>query len=140
MSINNIVDSLRKNGNKITKPTVIKYVQALLDAKIIYDCSRYDMKSKKSIKGEKKYYLADLSFYYALNTDNQMNYGPCLENIVYIELLRRGYDVNVGVVKDKEIDFAREGITIINSNSNGINITIYMNKVSLIERKEQCKH
>jgi hypothetical protein len=55
-----------------------------LDAKIIYDCSRYDMKSKKSIKGEKKYYLADLSFYYALNTDNQMNYGPCLENIVYI--------------------------------------------------------
>ncbi|MCR1961438.1 ATP-binding protein [Thomasclavelia cocleata] len=84
ISINNIVDSLRKNGNKITKPTVIKYVHALLDAKIIYDCSRYDMKSKKSIKGEKKYYLADLSFYYALNTDNQMNYGPCLENIVYI--------------------------------------------------------
>ena len=77
ISINNIVDSLRKNGNKITKPTVIKYVQALLDAKIIYDCSRYDMKSKKSMKGEKKYYLADLSFCYALNTDNQMNYGPC---------------------------------------------------------------
>ena len=42
ISINNIVDSLRKNGNKITKPTVIKYVHALLDAKIIYDCSRYD--------------------------------------------------------------------------------------------------
>ena len=53
ISINNIVDSLRKNGNKITKPTVIKYVQALLDAKIIYDCSRYDMKSKKSMKDRK---------------------------------------------------------------------------------------
>ena len=105
MSINNIVDSLRKNGNKITKPTVIKYVQALLDAKIIYDCSRYDMKSKKSIKGEKKYYLADLSFYYALNTDNQMNYGPCLENIVYIYARSHDYAVSIGRIGKLECDF-----------------------------------
>lgn len=105
MSINNIVDSLRKNGNKITKPTVIKYVQALLDAKIIYDCSRYDMKSKKSIKGEKKYYLADLSFYYALNTDNQMNYGPCLENIVYIYAKSHDYAVSIGRIGKLECDF-----------------------------------
>ena len=105
MSINNIVDSLRKNGNNITKPTVIKYVQALLDAKIIYDCSRYDMKSKKSIKGEKKYYLADLSFYYALNTDNQMNYGPCLENIVYIYARSHDYAVSIGRIGKLECDF-----------------------------------
>lgn len=105
MSINNIVDSLRKNGNKITKPTVIKYVQALLDAKVIYDCSRYDMKSKKSIKGEKKYYLADLSFYYALNTDNQMNYGPCLENIVYIYARSHDYAVSIGRIGKLECDF-----------------------------------
>ena len=105
MSINNIVDSLRKNGNKITKPTVIKYVQALLDAKIIYDCSRYDMKSKKSIKGEKKYYLADLSFYYALNTNNQMNYGPCLENIVYIYAKSHDYAVSIGRIGKLECDF-----------------------------------
>ena len=105
ISINNIVDSLRKNGNKITKPTVIKYVQALLDAKIIYDCSRYDMKSKKSIKGEKKYYLADLSFYYALNTDNQKNYGPCLENIVYIYARSHDYAVSIGRIGKLECDF-----------------------------------
>ena len=105
ISINNIVDSLRKNGNKITKPTVIKYVHALLDAKIIYDCSRYDMKSKKSIKGEKKYYLADLSFYYALNTDNQMNYGPCLENIVYIYARSHDYAVSIGRIGKLECDF-----------------------------------
>ena len=105
ISINSIVDSLRKNGNKITKPTVIKYVQALLDAKIIYDCSRYDMKSKKSIKGEKKYYLADLSFYYALNTDNQMNYGPCLENIVYIYARSHDYAVSIGRIGKLECDF-----------------------------------
>lgn len=105
MSINNVVDSLRKNGNKITKPTVIKYVQALLNAKIIYDCSRYDMKSKKSIKGEKKYYLADLSLYYALNTDNQMNYGPCLENIVYIYARSHDYAVSIGRIGKLECDF-----------------------------------
>ncbi len=105
ISINNIVDSLRKNGNKITKPTVIKYVQALLDAKIIYDCSRYDMKSKKSMKGEKKYYLADLSFCYALNADNQMNYGPSLENVVYIYARSHDYTVSIGRIGKLECDF-----------------------------------
>ena len=105
ISINNIVDSLRKNGNSISKATVSKYVQALLDAKIIYECSRYDMKSKKSIKGEKKYYLADLSFYYALNTDNQMNYGPCLENIVYIYARSHDYAVSIGRIGKLECDF-----------------------------------
>ncbi len=53
ISINNIVSTLKKNGTPISKITVSKYIQALLDVKIIYDCSRYDMKSKKSIKGEK---------------------------------------------------------------------------------------
>lgn len=105
ISINNIVDSLRKNGNLISKATVSKYIQALLDAKIIYECSRYDMKSRKSIKGEKKYYLADLSFYYALNTDNQMNYGPCLENIVYIYARSHDYAISIGKIGKLECDF-----------------------------------
>lgn len=105
MSINNIVDSLRKNGNTISKTTVNRYIQALLDAKIIYECSRFDMKSKKSINGEKKYYLADLSFYYALNTDNQMNYGPCLENIVYIYARSLDYSISVGRIGKLECDF-----------------------------------
>ena len=105
ISINNIVDSLRKNGNSISKVTVSKYIQALLDAKIIYECSRYDTKSKKSIKGEKKYYLADLSFYYALNTDNQMNYGPCLENIVFIYARSHDYAVSIGRIGKLECDF-----------------------------------
>lgn len=104
-SINNIVSSLKKNGSNISKVTVTRYLQALLDAKIIYECSRFDMKSKKSIKGEKKYYIADLSFYYALNTDNQMNYGPCLENIVYIYARSHDYSVSVGRIGNLECDF-----------------------------------
>lgn len=104
-SINNIVSSLKKNGSNISKGTVTRYIQALLDSKIIYECSRFDMKSKKSIKGEKKYYIADLSFYYALNTDNQMNYGPCLENIVYIYARSHDYSVSVGRIGNLECDF-----------------------------------
>lgn len=105
ISVNSIVSALRKNGTTISKATVARYIQALLDAKIIYDCSRYDMKSKKAIKGEKKYYIADLSFYYALNTDNQMNYGPCLENIVYIYARSLDYSVSVGRIGKLECDF-----------------------------------
>lgn len=104
-SINNIVEALIKNGNRITKATVAKYIQALLDAKIIYECNRYDMKSKKALRGEKKYYLSDLSFYYALNTDNQMNYGPCLENIVYIYARSLDYSISVGRIGKLECDF-----------------------------------
>lgn len=104
-SINNIVEALIKNGNRITKATVTKYIQALLDAKIIYECDRYDMKSKKALRGEKKYYLSDLSFYYTLNTDNQMNYGPCLENIVFIYARSLDYSISVGRIGKLECDF-----------------------------------
>lgn len=104
-SINNIVEALIKNGNRITKATVTKYIQALLDAKIIYECNRYDMKSKKALRGEKKYYLSDLSFYYTLNTDNQMNYGPCLENIVFIYARSLDYSISVGRIGKLECDF-----------------------------------
>lgn len=105
ISINGIVSALKKNGTSISKLTVSKYIQALLDAKIIYNCSRYDMKSKKAISGEKKYYIADLSFYYSLNTDNQMNYGQCLENIVYIYARSHDYSVSVGRIGKLECDF-----------------------------------
>ena len=105
ISINGIVSELKKNGTSISKRTVSRYIQALLDAKIIYNCSRYDMKSKKAITGEKKYYVADLSFYYSLNTDNQVNYGPCLENIVYIYARSHDYSVSVGRIGKLECDF-----------------------------------
>lgn len=105
MSINRIVSTLQKNGTNISKATVNRYIQALLDAKIIYECSRFDVKSKKVMSGEKKYYLSDLSFYYALNTDNQLNYGPCLENIVYLYARSHDYSISVGKIGNLECDF-----------------------------------
>ena len=68
-------------------------------------CDRFDMKSRKSLTGEKKFYLSDLSFYYALNTDNRINYGPVLENIVYIYALSKDYSISVGKIGKLECDF-----------------------------------
>ena len=104
-SINSLHEALRKNGLLIGRETVTKYIQILLDAKILYECPRFDMKSKRSLSGEKKYYLADLSFFFAMNTDNKINFGPALENIVYIYARSLGYSVSVGRIGKLECDF-----------------------------------
>ncbi|WP_234346215.1 DUF4143 domain-containing protein [Collinsella provencensis] len=85
--------------------TLNRYLKILEDAKIIRKCERFDMKSRKSLRGEQKYYLADLSFYFALNTDNRINYGPVLENIVYSYARSLGYEVSVGRIGKFECDF-----------------------------------
>ncbi len=82
MSLTNILDDLHKNGCPIKRETLNRYIKILEEAKIIYPCYRFDPKSRKSISGEQKYYLADLGFYFAFNTDKRINYGPALENIV----------------------------------------------------------
>ena len=105
MSINNICGALKANGNSISKATVSRYIQALVDAKMLCECKRFDMKSRKSLSGEQKYYLSDLSFYFARNTDNTINYGPVLENIIYIYARSKDYSVSVGKIGNLECDF-----------------------------------
>lgn len=104
-SIQNIVDDFRKNGISIKRETVNRYIEVLINAKIIMPCERFDMKSRKSLSNEKKYYLSDLSFFYALNTDNRINYGPALENVVYIYASSKDYSINVGKIGKLECDF-----------------------------------
>lgn len=89
----------------IKRETLNKYIKTLSDAKILYECERFDVKSKKSIRGEKKYYLADTSFYFAVNTDNRINYGPALENIVFIYARSKDYSVSIGRIGKLECDF-----------------------------------
>lgn len=89
----------------IKRETLNRYIEILESAKILYRCPRFDMKSKKSLRGEQKYYLADLGFYFTLNTDNRINYGPALENIVYQYSAAGGYSVSVGRVGKLECDF-----------------------------------
>ena len=104
-SINSLQEALVKNGLNITRATVTKYISVLVGAKILYECDRFDMKSKRALKGEKKYYLSDLSFYFCDNTDNRINYGPVLENICYFYAKSRGYSVSVGRIGTLECDF-----------------------------------
>lgn len=105
VSISSLQEALQKDGMNIKRVTLDRYIKALTDAKILYECKRFDMKSKKSLIGEKKYYLADTSFYFAANTDNRINYGPALENIVYVYARSRDYEVSVGRIGKLECDF-----------------------------------
>lgn len=104
-SISGLQESLEKNGMKISRATLSNYIKILVDAKILYECSRFDMKSKKSLSGEKKYYVSDLSFYFSLNTDNKINYEPVLENMVYFYAKSQGYSISVGRIGKLECDF-----------------------------------
>ena len=105
MSLTNILDDLKKNGCPIRRETLHRYLTILEEAKIIYPCYRFDLKSRRSVSGEQKYYLADLGFYFAMNTDKRIHYGPALENIVYIYARSKGYDVSVGRIGKLECDF-----------------------------------
>ncbi len=109
-SLSNILSDLKtKQGVNMNRETLNRYLQVLEEAKIISKCTRFDMKSRKSLTGEQKYYLADLSFYFALNTDNRINYGSVLENIVYRYARSLGYEVSVGRIGKLECDFIMRG-------------------------------
>lgn len=104
-SIPNICEELKKSGLPVTVSTVSKYIKALTDAKVLYECPRFDMKSKRSLRGEKKYYLADLSLFFFENTDNRINYGPVIENIIFVYAKTLDYSVSVGRIGKFECDF-----------------------------------
>ena len=104
-SIINLVNELQKEGFKTKLNTVKAYIEDLKKAKIIYECNRFDLKSKKSLKREQKYYLADLAIYYAMNTNSSFSFGPSLENIVFTYLCSNDYSVTVGRIGKFECDF-----------------------------------
>lgn len=105
MSIKNLHEDLQKNGQRISRQTLARYIKALVDSKVLCECDRFDMKSRRSLSGEKKYYLSDLSFYFILNTDNRINYGPVLENLVFLYARSKGSAVSVGRIGKYECDF-----------------------------------
>lgn len=104
-SLTNMLEDLQKDGSQIKRETLNRYIQILVDSKILYECNRFDMKSRKSIAGEKKYYLSDVGFYYATNTDNRINYGPVMENVFFTYAKSNGYSISVGRIGKLECDF-----------------------------------
>lgn len=105
-NLTNIIDYLKNSENvTIKRETLANYIRLLENAKILYKCPRFDLRSRKSLRGGEKYYLADHGIRFARNTDTRISYGPSLENALYIHLKSKGYDVSVGTIGKLECDF-----------------------------------
>lgn len=104
-SANSIVKFLKSEGRSLTVETIYNYLEWLEKAFVIYRCQRYDLQGKAVLKTQEKYYLADPALKYCMMGFNPKSIASMLENIVYFELRRRGYDVYVGKNETKEIDF-----------------------------------
>lgn len=107
-SINNIKNQMINDGFKINASTVENYINSLMNSFIIYKVPRYNIKGKELLKTNDKYYIADTGLRYYLLHENNKDRGHILENIVYLELIRRGYKVYVGKLDDIEVDFIAE--------------------------------
>ena len=104
----NIVNTLKSNKREVSYNTVEKYLKYLKDSFIIYEVSRYDVKGKQHLKQNAKYYAVDIGLRNMLLANKETDIGHVLENIVYLELLRRGYKISVGKIENKEVDFVVE--------------------------------
>lgn len=104
-SANSIATYLKGQHREISVESVYNYITWLKEAFIIYECNRYDLQGKSILKTQEKYYLSDISLRFAIFGYNNKMDASILENIIYLELKRRGYDVFVGKNGDKEIDF-----------------------------------
>lgn len=104
-SIKSISDTMTSDGRKISTHTVENYLSGLINSYVLHKVGRYDVRGKQYLKSRDKYYVADIGLRYFLLGSRDVDYGQVLENVVYLELLRRGYEIYVGKVGALEIDF-----------------------------------
>lgn len=108
LSSKKIADTMTSDGRKIDVKTVEKYLEALSESYIIYQAKRYNIKGKQYLKTLEKYYVVDIGLRFMLLGSRQVDAGHILENVIYLELLRRGYNVYVGKIDTFEVDFVAQ--------------------------------
>lgn len=108
LSIKKIADTLTSDGRSISVHTVGSYLESLVESYVFNKVSRFDIKGKQYLQSGEKYYATDVTMRYALLGRRNIDVGHILENIVYLELIRRGYKVYIGKAGEKEIDFVAE--------------------------------
>jgi predicted AAA+ superfamily ATPase len=116
VSAKKISDTINSSGRRISVNTVERYMRALCDSFLFYKVDRYDIKGKQSLKTLGKYYIVDIGLRELLVSSSSCDFEHLLENIVYLELLRRGYKINIGKLAEKEVDFIADnadGLTYI---------------------------
>ena len=130
-SVNSVVKTLTSSGYRTNNETIGTYLTFLKEAYFIHDSVRYDLKGKKILKGEKKYYLNDLAFKYYLSSSFDFSIGRYLENVIYMELKRQQYKVYTGKINGKEIDFIAEA----NGDKKYIQVTYLLSDETVINRE-----
>lgn len=126
ISIKKITDTIQSSGRKISANTVDAYVRALTDSYIFYKANRYDIKGRQYLKTLGKYYIVDTGIRQMLMSQSAMDTGHLIENIVYLELKRRGFKVNIGKVDQAEVDFVA---------TSAIGIKYYQVSLSVLDEK-----
>lgn len=130
-SAKKVTDYLKSQGRKVGIESVYNYINALSEAMILFVARRYDVKGKKVLERMEKYFLADLGLRYAMMGYRNNDISQMLENVVFMELLRRGYQVYVGKEGDKEVDF----IATKGDEKQYIQVTYILASEDVIERE-----
>ena len=110
ISTKKISDTINSSGRKISVNTVERYMRALCDSFLFYKVDRFDIKGRQTLKTLGKYYIVDTGLRDMLVSSSSEDLGHLLENIVYLELIRRGYKVNIGKLAEKEVDFVADNV------------------------------
>ncbi|MFI3237830.1 MAG: ATP-binding protein [Lachnospiraceae bacterium] len=136
ISTKKITDTIISSGRKVSINSVDNYIKALCDAYIFYKVDRYDIKGRQYLKTLGKYYIVDTGIRSLLTSSAQSDLGHLLENIVYFELLRRGYRVHIGKIVEKEVDFVAadmEGILYVQVSASVLDEATLKRELSALE-------
>ena len=130
-SATNVLKYLKNEYREVSAETLYNYIEALCSTFIINKVYRYDIHGKSILKRLNKYYVSDLGVKKIKNTNKETNYSICLENLVYNELIFKGYDVYIGKLKDAEVDF----VAIKDKKIKYIQVSLYLNSEETINRE-----